>query len=220
MDEEEAGRAFRRSLGIWYDKTKKLIAAMTGPSLTEALEGYGVKVPDGASMTWRRFRLCQAMQEERREEFGLETPEHVQKHIQTMEGYGGKVPRWFFDVFTGERPREARMAKSGAKKKTIGARMVEILRLKRVPTNAAIVEMVKKDFPDSAFNSTHVSWYKGAFMSGRLPGQTKGEKITQPEIREPKAAKPAAKKKVAKKKVAKKKVAKKKVRRSPKRKSK
>ena len=213
MNEEDARRVHSRSSGLWWDKSKKLVASLTGSSLTEQIEGRGIKVPQGASMTWRRYRLAYCLQEDRRVEHGLETPAEVADRIKKLDTSEGRVPSWCIDIFTGRMPEEAGMAKKkGPKRKTIGARMVEILRLKKVPTNLAIVTMVKKDFPDSAFNSAHVSWYKGAFMKGSLPGQTKGEKINQPEIREAVAA-TTTKKKGGKK------TAKKKVRRGPKRKA-
>ncbi len=186
--QEEARKQCQATTGEWWDGCKKMIQATTPATMTAMLEAAEVKVPDGASKSWRRYRLAYLLQERRREEFGLETPPLIQRRIDKLDASHGKISGASIDVFTGRVPEEATMGtdKKTAKKKgkTIGARMVEILRLKTVPTNTAIVTMVKKDFPTSAFNNAHVSWYKGAFMKGNLPGQTKGEAINQPKIRE------------------------------------
>ena len=85
-------------------------------------------------------------------------------------------------------------AEAEPKTPTISSFMRDLLRRPSVGTNQAILAEVQANFKDSKFSAGHVSWYKNAFMTGRLPGQTKGEAYNQPMVREKKdeTAKPAA----------------------------
>lgn len=184
-------------LGAWWDSTKDEIRMMRRDQLESALAGRGLKGDlHKPSVSWLRLRLAYALQEERRKALGLTTPPQVEERVQKLDATR-TLPKWHVDFVTGEHIGGSEMSKSTgstktaksdkAPRKTVSGFMLEFLRGKVIPTNEEIVAIVKKEFPESAFNKTHVSWYKGAFQAGRLPGQSgKGEIINQPFVRVPK----------------------------------
>jgi len=103
------------------------------------------------------------------------------------------------------------------KRKSISARMIELLGQSNMPTNEALTKQVQDEFPASRFSGTHLSWYKSQFRRGLLSGMAKGKartiagenKTAAPaEPKKKKASKKTASKKAAsKKKTAKKKKA-------------
>jgi hypothetical protein len=206
--------------GSVHDQAKATISKMNHQELVGGLIEAGLINDDGKTATidrhWMRLRLLYQIQETRRNELGLETPPKVLARIQKLD-CSRVLPSWSVDIFNQGAMIGGSSMSKGSKKVTISATMVQILRRKTVPTNQKILEEVKEKFPESAFNAGHVSWYKGAFTKGKLPGQEgNGETFNQPKVRELTAVKPAtSKKKSAKKASAKKakvtKVSKKKV---------
>ena len=226
-DEEAAYRKWADGLGEWYKETKAEIAGMHRYQLEKELVDDGVcgaSTADGAEVGWLRVRLAYHRQEIRRERLGGETSLKVQKTIDALDA-SNVLPDWMTDVYTvggvtetADDPRverknkeeihmakktkaEAKTAAAAAPKvPTISSFMRDLLRRPSVGTNQAILAEVQANFKDSKFSAGHVSWYKNAFMTGRLPGQTKGEAYNQPMVREKKdeTAKPAATKTVAK----------------------
>jgi hypothetical protein len=96
--------------------------------------------------------------------------------------------------------------KKAAKKarKTICSRVITILGAAKVPSNEAIIRSIQDEFPDSAFNGKHLSWYKNRFAKGELTGMDgKVHKINQ-AASESKRGKKAGTKKAAAKKAGKK----------------
>jgi len=65
-----------------------------------------------------------------------------------------------------------------ARKRKIVDLVLELLRRKEgPPAPDAFIKLVKKEFPDSAFQLNHIAWYIRKFSKGELTGQTKPELI-------------------------------------------
>jgi hypothetical protein len=213
VDPEENERAWvawlEKGCGDWTAE-KKAIGRLHRYQLEKALvDAHIISEARVKSrhVDWLRIRLAYYAQERNRNAIGMATPEVVRERIRLLDERG-ELPHTYVDIFhgvkrkrrttamttaaatetktkTAKAPKAAKEPK--APRKTISAFMVALLRQAEVPTNEAIVELVKKEFPDSAFNSAHVSWYKGAFNAGKLPGQTKKESFNQPLVRERRA---------------------------------
>ncbi len=55
-------------------------------------------------------------------------------------------------------------------KRTIKAAVIEIFAANAAATNAELVAAVKAEFPQSAFDAMHASWYRMQAKSGKLTG--------------------------------------------------
>jgi hypothetical protein len=78
--------------------------------------------------------------------------------------------------------KKAKKKGGGGREGSVAEHIVEILRRSKMGTNDEVVAEIQKAHPDSAFDGTHLSWYKGKFTRGELTAyQDKPETFNQPD---------------------------------------
>ncbi len=69
-----------------------------------------------------------------------------------------------------EAARPAEKPRPESARRTIKAAVIEIFRRNPGATNAELTAAIKAEFPESAFNAAHASWYRMQLKSGKLTG--------------------------------------------------
>ena len=108
------------------------------------------------------------------------------------------------------RKKTGKKKKTANKKTSTGKRFISSIVIDMLEENSevddeVVIVEVKKEFPDSAINKQHISWYRHRFSRNLLPKQIGYKKPDQVAEKSTKKPKKKTSKKVSKKKAVKKK---------------